>query len=757
MTVTLLDLIMTLTWVHVFPIFLFSSSGGEYITGVGRHHRMQLKLVIQDINGCVKHQQLSSLLHSYENQLVCFRKHMFHCLLKSNAISEKGASQSYCGAISLKDIQMVSSDTVMFIGVIAGHVVHHDVLKFNFKTSRYYLCSQHGLLLLYKGYTSDSYCGRRVPWKMTIPTDSSYLRLVIKRYMYYELSIFYSTSQKNWIKHFIYAQMSFLLAGGMTMIGDSGKSMQYYVMVYHLQRVRLHVISTGPVYGSVLVKDGPGRLSSTIMELRSTNSSTDIQATTSAYWAFVEILLLYTTNAVFKIRLHPTSAAGSVRRCYGHDQIDFAETSSDHRNVICSNFLHTASPNEFIKLTVHTFSFHGANKLTDKSFSRCQYGGITIEFYPGDKGLQLCEDLRDFDISSKYDSIQITLVWFYGYSRGQFVAGVTSSQCQTVYLERYPSPIVYKHDVFVKMGPRPQCYYVICPPVHMDIQRSCTIELGPPSLTAASLEITTLNTLEPCNIHLKQMYLNKFISYNLSAMSTENWPFGPIKSTRAPYKQYFMAQNHTYDFLNDAKIKLRLLCEQDDPLKQMAVLIRMSACGNNQDKSTGDVVNNIPTISASCLKMTYLFTSVKTKMKKTNNHNNYHNFIYALNGHTGHNVFLNYESCPEDCRSFKYTVYVRNTGDNDIMEYTAQVGHDIFTGYSHRGFRIKMIVPETDCVNVCLMTLVIDIPDLPINTKDYDLGVYIFVNDRWCLAFNMYILYTDPSYHWVFDCIIGSF
>ena len=70
-----------------------------------------------------------------------------------------------------------------------------------------------------------------------------------------------------------------------------------------------------------------------------------------------------------------------------------------------------------------------------------------------------------------------------------------------------------------------------------------------------------------------------------------------------------MAQNHSYDFLNAAKIKLRLLCDQDDPLKQMAVLIRMPACGKIQDKYTQVVVNDIPTISTSCLKMIYIFTS----------------------------------------------------------------------------------------------------------------------------------------------------
>ena len=721
---------MPLAWVHVFSIFLFASSGGDYITGVVRHHRMQLTFVLQDINGCVKHQHSSSLVHSYGNQLVCLKKHMFHCLLERSTISEKGANESYCGAISLKDIQMVSSDTVMFIGVIAGHVVHHEILKFNFSPSRYYLCRQHGLLVLFKGYKSDSYCGRRVPWTMTIPSDSSYLRLVIKRYMYYELSMFYSSSQKNWIKHFIYVQMSSLLGNGMTVTGDSGKSMQYYVIVYHLQQVRLNVLSTDPVYGSVIVRDGPGRLSNTIMDLKNTNSSSAMQATTSAYWAFIELLIPYTTNKEIKIRLSITTVASDVRRCLSHDQIYFVKTSSDHRNVICSNIFVTQSPTQFLRINVQSFSFHGPNTLTDKSSSRCHYGGVFIEFYSGDNGLQFCENLRDFDISSEYSSLQFTLVWFYRYSRGQFIARVTYSQCQTFYLERYPSHRVYKHDLFVRMGPLPNCYYVVCPPVHLNTQRFCSIQFGPPSLTAAILEITTLQTLEPCNVHLKQNHLNKFTSYNLSAMSTENWPFGLTNVTSAPYKQHFMLKNHTYDFLNVAKIKFRLLCDQDDPLKQMAVLIRTSACAKIQDQYTAVVVNNIPTVSDSCLKMLYMFTAVKTQIKKANNHKNYHNFIYTMNGHTGHSVTLDYKSCPEDCRNFKYTVYVRNTDDNDIMEYTTKVGQAIFTGYSHRGFRVKIIVPETDCIKVCIMALAIDIPYLPVNTNDYDLGPYLFFNDR---------------------------
>ena len=154
------------------------------------------------------------------------------------------------------------------------------------------------------------------------------------------------------------------------------------------------------MYASVIVKGGHGRLSNTIVELQNTSSSSSIQATTSAYWAFVDVILPHTTNTVIEITINIVSVSGSVPSCESHDQTYYVETYYHHGNVICSNALQ-ASVEKFIGLTVQSFTFHGPNTLTDKSPSLCQYGGVSIVFYSGDKGLQLCEDSRDFDIFSQ--------------------------------------------------------------------------------------------------------------------------------------------------------------------------------------------------------------------------------------------------------------------------------------------------------------------------------------------------------------------
>ena len=110
---------------------------------------------------------------------------------------------------------------------------------------------------------------------------------------------------------------------------------------------------------------------------------------------------------------------------------------------------------------------------------------------------------------------------------------------------------------------------------------------------------------------------------NLNATSTENWLFGIINTTSTSYKRHIMLHSHAYDFLHFAKIKINLLCSQDHPLKQMTILIRMSSCHKIYDQFVATVANNIPTITDSCLMITYTFTAVKTRNKNIKNYNDF--------------------------------------------------------------------------------------------------------------------------------------
>ena len=98
------------------------------------------------------------------------------------------------------------------------------------------------------------------------------------------------------------------------------------------------------------------------------------------------------------------------------------------------------------------------------------------------------------------------------------------------------------------------CYYVICPPLHVETQSICTIKLGPPSLGLTTVRMSTPNTLRPCHAHLK----NKLDSFEIKAKYTDNWPIGLMNSTTTSIFGELDNQtiNYNYDFLHSANIKL---------------------------------------------------------------------------------------------------------------------------------------------------------------------------------------------------------
>ena len=201
------------------------------------------------------------------------------------------------------------------------------------------------------------------------------------------------------------------------------------------------------------------------------------------------------------------------------------------------------------------------------------------------------------------------------------------------------------------------------------------------------LEITTRDTLQPCNVPFKG-----FTSYTINASFTENWPFVLMNSTATSYERYSTPQIHTYDFLRFATTQLSLLCNNKLPGKQLAILIKISACRVMEDTFINVVANNIPTLSRSCPQIEYRF--IATHINKYATRDYYHDFIYGDDGYinTGHEVRVAYVSCPEQCKNYNYSVFVRGADSQTIVEYTAQVGDVVFTGYYHRGFRIFEVI-----------------------------------------------------------------
>ena len=685
-------------------------------TGSLRQKAMQLAFVFQDMDACISNQKPLSLLHTFKSQFVCVNKHLLRCLLTTNLRMEEYSklnylsSSRYCGAIALSENSIISSQTFLFIEGKIGYILNHEVLKFSFVTSRAFTCGDHGMAFMYKGHINQRFCGTRVPWTILIPSDKLTLILTITKYQQYELSMLYSSVQKNWISRLLYVRL--LRAISKVLYHRDKINAQYYIVTGYDQRISLNILTSGLINGSVTVTDGPGHLSNHIAMINSENSPRNIKVETSAFWAFVQVFLQYNknTNTVIEIQIQ-SSNLGKITDCvHAHDEheIYITATSSYHGNVVCSFVVGVDGIDRHAVLFVNSFQFYGPNRLTHQT-SLCEYGGLYIKFELSDGGFEFCQDIDNLNIHAKHNYIRITLIWFHGYTKGHFLGNIIMSDCQVFYLESDSSHHMYQGNIFIKMKNRPDCYYVVCPPVQTDIQLSCTIQLGPPAVGTTSLHITTHDTLQPC---FTNEDTNELTSYVINATFTEEWPFGLFNNTRTSLKHYNVTQSHKYNFLLFATIKLSLRCSKQSPRKQMALRVSTSTCHKAPNSYMYAVANNIPPLSEGCMMVVYHFISMT---ESTSDIKNYHEFIYKGRPKgritTGHEVSVSYRQCPEECKTFKYSLFVSSPNREAIIEHIAHVGNIIFTGYFHKGFLVKIIEPKNHCqTQLCHLKLSIQKP-----------------------------------------------
>ena len=702
--------IMILTWIALLHICLLVLADTTSWTGSLRQQGKQpLAFVFQDMDACVTNHKPLSSLHTYSSHLFCVKKHLLRCILTTNTRKEEYSapnnltSSRYCGAIFFNKHNIISSQTFLFIEGKMGYILYYEVLQFSFVTSRAFTCGDHGMVFMYKKHRNESFCGTRVPWTIIIPSVKLTLRLTIKKYQQYQLSMFYNSVKKSWISRLLYVRL--LRAISKVLYHKDKINAQYYIVTGYDQRLSLNILSSGLINGSVTVKDGPGHLSNRIGIIDSYKSPRNIKVKTSTFWAFVQVFLHYHnyTNSVIKIGVKTLHINRKISHCV-HDENDIYITTTPtyHRNVVCSDVIGVDNSKYYAVLIVNSFHFYGPNKLIHQT-SLCEYGGLYVKLDSSDGGFEFCQSVNNLHIHSNKSYIEMTLIWFHGYSEGYFLGSLIFLDCQVFYLER-DSHHFHQGNVFIKMKNHPVCYYIVCPPVQTDIQRSCTIQLGPPSLGTTSLHITTRDTLHPC---FTNEDTNDVTSYVINATFTDEWPFGLYNNTRTSHEHHNVTQFHKYNFLHSATIKLSLTCNKQSPRSQMALLVQTSKCDKQHNRFVYAVINNIPALSDSCMMLEHTFISTA---ESTRNPNNYHEFIYKgmPEGYktTGHEVSVKYHLCPEDCKTFKYSLFVRSIHRKAIIEQTAHVGNITFTGYYHNGFLVKIIEPKNHCqIQLCHLKL----------------------------------------------------
>ena len=643
----------------------------------------------------------------YHKQFHCLNMMLRHCLLRKSTVDLSQAV--YCGALFMtqRSHSAVNQQyqSAIVLELIGSHNIHVHFIRFTFWSSRQYRCEQHGMNVTYAEKTLGTYCGRRVPWTLLIPTHKAYLNLTTIGQKSYTLFIFYSCFHNDWISDIIQVDTLSCVAPTSINLGAENFSIkmntfQLYIITKKTNSIEIFVSSASSIVGDLLIHDGPGPLSEVLFEKNKSGTSLYKKLRTTAFYAFININMYPINNDSYLFLIQ--SARNKNMECVTSDTGVLRKNSKKRRNVVCIN--NYAFANMSIGLFILTFRFYGPNQLINTLGIECQYGGLMVEFDNNGKHIEFCSSINKIVLNSGF-SITFSLVWFSGYSKGILISSIQEGRCPHFYVELYPPEILYKPEVVFRHDELLACYHIVCPPLVRAVQRTCNLQLGP--VGTVEIRVRRKNTIDKCDVSSINTFPNKQFDYDLNVSSSDNWPFGPINNTYTRYTSTRSKSVHYFRYLHNGTLRLNLFCKKSNPWQQVSVYVMESTC--KVDKTFKILLSsqNIPSLSKSCMGYTYVFTP---REKDNYQELNYHEFIYKDNGdvHTGHEIYMNYKQCPTECRNYKFAVYVKSADNHTIFEYVSKLGFSISTGYYHRGYRVDILMPEERECAGCHLVLIID-------------------------------------------------
>ena len=694
---------MKTLWICTACVCIMASANYAYLTASPGNRSQQKTFLLHDLHFCVSNTQHFSL-SQYRDQYACIKRFMFHCILrhvadhsKHTMIYNKSPNMHvYCDAFSTNGKLDIFFDKELYLHSIKGHTMHIAILKFIFLSARYIQCAQHGMIL----NDTDNYCGIRVPWTMIFRDHKIKIHIAVTANKLHSLELFYSSFHPKWLAQYTSRELYHQSVARISSITITSKQFQdgitileYIAVSDHNRVIYTDVIWSGSLEAILYVYDGPGPLSRKLLQIDGYNMSGHEMVQTTAYWAFVKIIIIKINEPVLlNIQIIAKKNAITARCPYKNYMFSFG--SSKHRNVICSHPLMVWRG--YIALSVRSLEFFGPTSLIEKADRNCQYGGIVLQFdNSGRKIYEYCEEVANFTVHGEVNWIHVTISWFSGYSRGHFIAFLDRTHCKTFYMELSPPRLIYKANVGSRANENFACHILVCPPLENYFQKTCYVIFGPSPVGTITTDIMRHNSLGGCDITGRETR-NLTPRHRLKASYSDKWPFGFKKYSDHTYNTENQSI-HTFKYMYNASLHVPLICEYYASKKQMAVMIKISMCVNDGGEKNMFIAQYTPALSASCLPFGFDFTLSNEKEHQSKNHIE---FIYKETGHvnTGHDVSVTYTKCPMVCRRYKYSISVKSADEKHIRVYTSEVGHPIFTGYYHTGFRVTILQPEQQCV-----------------------------------------------------------
>ena len=688
-----------------------------YLSGSLKKGNGQTTLLLRDVCTCLRVLRHFSISQHNTRVYDCIRDNLHSCVAKKPVpISESIFSGAplfqqkplvYCGSIWVKEDPPDAFEKQIVIEVVGGHHIHFSILLFNFSLLRLHSSGQHVHCLKHcmevgTEKETEMYCGLRIPWTLLVSESKAVFRLVITKYTYYSLQMFYSGFHPNWVEnvsqvmtHVDYLERNYIqIPRSLNTPGIYLRWHEFHLVVNPPAILMLQVVWLEKTSTSLQIHDGPGPLSNILYKHNKKNAHANAAMKSTSFSAFARIASAYRSG--ISVRIYISISANSlvydfnVRKL---SEIITTKSREDRNTARIYSFRNSYNKNYIISLK--SFTYNGPDMISSVSPNVCQYGALVI-YFTFKQEVVYCESISDLTLYSTAETFTVVIAWFSGYSRGKLILISTYMNCNALYGEFLSPEERNNSDVTLKIGQEGKlCSILICPPALSERKTRCVIKLGPPSLGSTKIWVGGGSTMTAC----KPRFPHKnFFKNNTARMEASFQPYWPLGFPVTLATRVSRDSTKIFKYLHNVTIYLNHICGIPDTRRQMKVYVEISNCITAKRRAYIDrmVINNVPRLSEECSHHPLRFIAVAED--KVDN-GKYHDFFYKDTGYLigGRQVLVVYDFCPAECQHYNYSIFIAGEDERIVTQHTANVGNFILTSDTHRGFRVSMLIPEKIC------------------------------------------------------------
>ena len=519
-----------------------------------------------------------SQIESLRDIFKCESSFIKHCISRE---FKPGNLQQYhrlphCGRLYLPGTSTIQ--TTISIFVRKKYVLELDFLIFDFYRT-FDSCGPDQVNILDDSLkTLHMYCGKRVPWKMTITRRIFHVRINLKNIHISRMTLFYYYLYTHHIDSIITVTKWPLIhttwsLNNMLFQKTVAHSISFCVshqltIIAQVKRENEETLDTIEIF------DGPGKLSSSIMLMRHEFSSNIYEAVTSAFNIY--ILIKHTPGSFNRSVINLRRGYAGKTRCnfrsnkIKHIQYILVRSSWKSGNVVCMHEINGFTPygKTFPLIYIQRFVFTGPNTLESYHTEGCNYGGVFIRMFDNSSYTDraLCEPRRQFVIYMNVTRIQLYIVWFRRYSKGALKARIQFRKCPTTYAVNYLSS-----PGFNELN---SCHYYVC------VGKTCTVQLEiyGKSLGPSDIKVATANNMDGLSVPIRLPFKCKS-EIRIRALLARHWIFDKSSTTQySGHHVQYAYDNYTesFDFLHNSTVTITS-CDQS-PAAVGLVIFR---CGYN--------------------------------------------------------------------------------------------------------------------------------------------------------------------------------